>query len=187
MLIPKHFKAIYLNEQLGYGSSAKFLAELEEAKSTGQDIIPIVINSPGGCISELVAIADAITTTEQIVLTYVSGIAYSAAAAILALGDFGYRFASPRSEIMIHEAFSSFEGEATDAKNETEALKRANARYLELLAYGSASSSDYFKKLMRQNNRVDLYMTPYNARKHHLIDKVGVPNIETRSVLKCLK
>jgi ATP-dependent Clp protease protease subunit len=80
------------------------MAQLLHLESEDPDKdISIYINSPGGSITDLLAIYDTMQYVKPDVSTICMGMAASAAAVILASGTKGKRYALPHSTILIHQ------------------------------------------------------------------------------------
>lgn len=76
--------------------------------------IRLYINSPGGSVSDGLAILDTMQNLKHPVETICTGMAASMAAVILAGGQKGKRKILPHSETMIHQPLSGMQGQATD-------------------------------------------------------------------------
>src|SRR3989442_2976056 len=85
-----------------------------EAEDPDKDIL-LYINSPGGSITDGLAIYDTIQFIKPDVQTYCIGQAASMAAVLLAAGANGKRFSLPNSRIVIHQPLiSGLAGPTTD-------------------------------------------------------------------------
>jgi ATP-dependent Clp protease protease subunit len=107
------------------------------------------------------------------VSTLCIGQAASMGSFLLAAGQKGKRFSLPNSRIMVHQPSAGFQGQATDIEihaNEVLALKK---RLNEIYSKHTDQSVDSIKKALERDN----FMTPENAKKFGLIDKV----VEKRS------
>ena len=96
--------------------------------------IDLYINSPGGSVTDGLAIIDAMRCIQASVSTTCIGQAASMAAWILAAGAKGQRFASPNAEIMIHQVFSGFAGNTSDIQVLSRRMLRLQERLIEILA-----------------------------------------------------
>ena len=65
--------------------------------------IHVYINSPGGSVSDGMAIYDTLNFMECNIVTYCIGMAASMSTVLLAAGTPGKRFALPNSRVMIHQ------------------------------------------------------------------------------------
>ena len=83
--------------------------------------IHLYINSPGGSITDGMAIVDTMNYISCPVSTICVGLAASFGAVLLANGEKGKRFATPNSEILIHQPLiggqgGGISGQATEIK-----------------------------------------------------------------------
>ena len=135
--------------------------------------IYLYINSPGGLVTAGLGIYDTMQYVKPDVSTLCIGQAASMGSFLLAAGQKGKRFSLPNSRIMVHQPSAGFQGQATDIEihaNEVLALKK---RLNEIYSKHTGQSVDSIKKALERDN----FMTPENAKKFGLIDKV----VEKRS------
>jgi len=158
-------------------SASRFTEAFNQFLNEPQSIIPINISSPGGAIFSLMGMRDLIACSPKPVLTMTNSLACSCGAVLLSLGTKGYRYASPNSMILIHEASSATEGKTSDIINEARYIEKLNDQLLELLAASSNKSKDFYKKLIKKQNNSDLFITPEEAKNFGLIDHIGLPKI----------
>ena len=78
--------------------------------------IHLYINSPGGSVTDGLAIYDTMQYIKPDVSTICVGMAASMGAFLLAAGAKGKRFALPNSEIMIHQPLGGVQGQASASK-----------------------------------------------------------------------
>ena len=81
--------------------------------------IDLYINSPGGSITDGMAIVDTMNYIKCPVSTICVGLAASMGSVLLASGEKGKRFATPNSEILIHQPLiggGGLSGQATEIK-----------------------------------------------------------------------
>lgn len=161
--------------------AANFANDWHAATNSGQPVIPIMIDTLGGDVYAALAIADLIKTAEVPVATIVCGKAMSAGAFILSCGTEGFRFASPNSTLMIHEAsISGMEGKFQDIQIESNELSRVNKSLLEQQSLNCGKPKDYFEKFLKKKKNVDFYMTPEEAIKHGLINEIRLPEMNIK-------
>lgn len=158
-------------------TARKFANEVSRIKESGQPILPITIDSPGGDTYALMSILDTIEAAALPVLTMTSGKAMSAGAFLLACGTKGMRYATPRSTIMIHEAASGTFGKAVDMKSDTEETIRMSKQVFELLDKAAGKKTGTFYKMYSAAGRTDWFLTPTQAKKLGLIDEIGHPHL----------
>ncbi len=132
------------------------------------DDIKIYINSPGGSVTSAMALYDTIQHVKSDVSTIVIGQAASAAAVLLSAGTKGKRLALPNSRIMIHQVMGGMEGQQTDVEIQAREMLRMKNQINEILAKHTGQT---VKKIEQDTDR-DYFMTPDEAKKYGLVDKI---------------
>ena len=97
-------RIIFLAEDVNPTSASLVVAQLLFLESEDPDReIHLYINSPGGSITDGMAIVDTINYIKCPVSTICVGLAASMGAVLLASGTKGKRYATPNSEVLIHQ------------------------------------------------------------------------------------
>lgn len=139
-----------------------------EAEDSEKDI-HLYINSPGGVVSDGLAIYDTMQYIKAKVATTCVGMAASIAALLLCAGEPGKRFALPRSRIMIHQpAAYGISGQATDIDIHAREIIKLKAQLAEIMARHTGQSVE---RIDRDSDR-NFFMSPEDARDYGLIDEV---------------
>ena len=140
-----------------------------EGKDPSKDIY-LYINSPGGSVSDGLAIYDTMNYIKCDVNTICIGSAMSMGAVLLAAGTKGKRFALPSADIMIHQVLVSggIAGQATDVAIYTDHLMRTKKRLNTIL---SECSGQPYEKVCQDTER-DNFMSAEDALAYGLIDKI---------------
>ncbi len=146
-------------------------------KKTG-NVKPIhfLINSPGGSIVSMNGILDSMDRLKNTkingqnitVATYCDGMAASAASVILANGTKGYRYISPRSEVMIHQPLGGTGGQATDIEIHTKRILKMKEQINEFFARTTKMTIDELKPIMER----DYYMDSTESLDKGFIDAI---------------
>jgi len=157
--------------------SKDFFDRFEEAENTGQNIIPIIIDSYGGDIYSLFAMIDCIKESKKIVMTICSGKACSAGAILLSCGHEGYRYITPNSSVMIHDVSSVLMGKADEMGASMKEVNRVNAQLYKILDENCGQKPGYFKEKIKKLKNVDFWLTPEKALEFNLINHIAVPNL----------
>jgi ATP-dependent Clp protease protease subunit len=111
------------------------MAQLLHLESDDPDKdISIYINSPGGSITDLLAIYDTMQYVKPDVSTICMGMAASAAAVILASGTKGKRYALPHSTILIHQPSGGARGQSVDIEIQAREILRLRRLLDEIMA-----------------------------------------------------
>lgn len=146
---------------------------LLDSENPEKDIM-LYINSPGGSITDGLAIYDTIKHIRADVSTICMGDASSMAALILACGKKGKRMALKHSRIMIHQPSGGARGQASDIVIQAKEIARMKALTTLLLAENTGQS---IKKVEKDKER-DLYMSAEAALEYGIIDKIIGPGEE---------
>ena len=148
--------------------------DAEDSKSE----IVLYINSPGGSVSDGLAIYDAMQAIGSPVSTVCTGLAASMGAVLLAGGAKGRRFTWPHARIMIHQPLimGTITGRATDLDIHAREMLKTREEINRLLA--SHTGQD-LEKLAKDTDR-DFYMSPQEAKDYGLIDDI----VETSTLPK---
>ena len=130
--------------------------------------ITMYVNSPGGHVTAGLAIYDTIQYIKPDVITVCVGLAASMGSVILAGGTKGKRYALKHSEIMIHQPLGGAEGQATEIRIAAEHILRTGEVLYKILADHTGQDIDTIRKDCDRDN----FMTPEQAKKYGLIDKI---------------
>ncbi|MFH0801233.1 MAG: ATP-dependent Clp protease proteolytic subunit [bacterium] len=131
--------------------------------------IDIYINSPGGSISDGLAIYDCMQLVKPDVSTICMGMAASAAALLLSGGAKDKRYALPFSRILIHQPWSKgIGGQATDIDIHAREILYNRKVLSEIL---SKHTGQPLEKIQQDTER-DYYMSADEAKAYGIIDKV---------------
>ena len=159
-------RIILLHDQVNSATASVVVAQLLylEGQDPDKDIY-LYINSPGGSVSDGMAIYD---TMQYIKCT---GMAASMGAFLLSSGAKGKRIALPNSEIMIHQPLisgSGLSGQVTDIMIHSNYLQRTKERLNRIL---SENTGKDYETICRDTER-DNFMSADEALEYGLIDKV---------------
>lgn len=162
-------RIILLNEEVNSASAGVVVAQLLylEGQDPEKDI-SLYINSPGGVITDGMAIYDTMQYIKCDVSTICLGMAASMGAFLLAAGAKGKRFALPNSEIMIHQPSGGAQGQATDISIHANHILHIKDRLNRIL---SERTGQPLEVVQRDTER-DNFMTAQEALEYGLIDKV---------------
>ena len=164
-------RIVFLNGEVNEASASIIVAELLylEAQDPDKDI-QMYINSPGGSVTDGLAIYDTMQYIKADVATICVGMAASMGAFLLAAGAKGKRMALPHAEIMIHQVLGSTQGQETDIQIEARHIARIKHTLTEALAASTGKDYDQVYADCERNN----WMTAEEAAEYGLIDKVIV-------------
>jgi len=147
-----------------------------------QTFAAVFIDSYGGDATGLAAMLDIIAASPIPVATIAIGKAMSAGAILLAAGTPSLRFAAPSVAIMIHEMLV---GHRPQKMPEYMAMaaqsKRENAAMIRRLDRACGKQPGYWHSLIRAGGNADFYLDAKAAKKHGLVDHIGLPALKSSS------
>ena len=165
-------RIIYLGEDVNPTTSILIVAQMLFLESEDPDKeIYFYINSPGGSITDGMAIVDTMNYIKCPVETVCVGLAASMGAVLLTAGEKGKRFAMPNSEIMIHQPLiggGGLQGQATEIKIHADHLVRTREKLNKFLSERTGKPLDVIEKDTERDN----YMTAEEALEYGLIDGI---------------
>jgi ATP-dependent Clp protease protease subunit len=137
------------------------------AEDSEKDIF-LYINSPGGVISDGMAVYDTMQYIKPDVSTICIGQASSMGALLLAAGAKGKRLALPNARIMIHQPMGGVQGQATDIDIQAKEILKLKETLNKILAKHTGQKLDRIKK----DTDRDYFMSPEEAKEYGLIDRI---------------
>ena len=164
-------RIIFLSEDVNSVTASLVVAQLLflEAQDPDKDI-SLYINSPGGSISDGMAIYDTMNYIKCDVSTICVGMAASMGAFLLSAGAKGKRIALPNSEIMIHQPLigGGLSGQQTDIQIHADHLLKTREKLERLMAENSGHTYEEMHAACERDN----FLTAEQAKDFGLIDKV---------------
>ena len=165
-------RIIFFGEDVNPTSAGLVIAQLLFLESEDPDKeIFLYINSPGGSITDGMAIVDTMNYIKCPVATYCVGMAASMGAVLLTSGEKGRRFATPNSEILIHQPLiggNGISGQTTEIKIHADHMVKTRDKLNKLLSDRTGQSLEVIEKDTERDN----YMTAEEALKYGLIDGI---------------
>ena len=165
-------RIIYLGEDVNPTTSSLIVAQMLFLESEDPDKeIFFYINSPGGSITDGMAIVDTMNYIKCPVTTVCVGLAASMGAVLLAAGEKGKRFAMPNSEVMIHQPLiggGGLQGQATEIKIHADHLVKTREKLNKFLSERTGKPLEQIEKDTERDN----YMTAEEALEYGLIDGI---------------
>ncbi|NCA92951.1 ATP-dependent Clp protease proteolytic subunit [bacterium] len=162
-------RIIFLSGEIDFQTASSIVAQLLylETKDPTKDIY-LYINSPGGSVTDGMAIYDTMNYIKCDVSTICVGFAASMGAFLLSSGAKGKRFALPNSEIMIHQPSGGVSGQASEIAIVAEHILKTRAKMNKILA---ENTNQPIEKIEKDVDR-DYYMDAQAAMEYGIIDKV---------------
>ena len=167
-------RIIFLGEDVNPTSASLVIAQLLFLESEDPDKeISLYINSPGGSITDGMGIVDTMNYIKCPVTTICVGLAASFGAVLLANGEKGKRFATPNSEILIHQPLiggqgGGISGQATEIKIHADHMIRTREKLNKLLSEKTGQPIEQIEK----DTERDHYMSAQEALEYGLIDGI---------------
>ena len=162
-------RIIILSEEVNSTTASLIVAQMLylEAQDPDKDI-QFYINSPGGSVTDGMAIYDTMQFIKCDVSTICVGMAASMGAFLLSSGTKGKRLALPNAEIMIHQPSGGAKGQATEIQIAAENILKTKKRLNEILAANTGKPYD----VIAADTERDYYMSAEEAKAYGLIDDV---------------
>lgn len=162
-------RIVMLHEEVNATTASLVVSQLLylEGQDASKDI-SLYINSPGGSVTDGLAIYDTMQYIRCDVSTICMGLAASMGAFLLAAGAKGKRYALPNSDIMIHQPSGGAKGQATDINIHAQHILQTKQRLNKILAEKTGQPID---KIAADTER-DNFMTAQQALEYGIVDKV---------------
>ena len=165
-------RIIMLSEEVNSTTASLIVAQLLylEGQDPEKDI-SFYINSPGGSVTDGMAIYDTMQYIKCDVSTICIGMAASMGAFLLSSGTKGTRSSLPNSEILIHQPLiggGGISGQCTDVKIHSDHLVATREKLNSILAENTGKSIEQIAVDTERDN----YLTAEEAKEYGLIDKV---------------
>lgn len=155
-----------------------FANDMSDAHNTGQSIIPIVVDSYGGQVYSLLSMIAEIQSAKLPVATVGVGKSMSCGSILISCGDDGLRFMAPTSHLMLHDISSSTWGKIEEIKASTKQSERLQKQIFAIMAKNCGHNASYFIDLIHDAAHAELYMSPTMAKKHNIIQHIGMPHMK---------
>ncbi len=164
-------RIVFLGEEVNATTASLVVAQLLylEAQDPDKDI-QFYINSPGGSVTDGMAIYDTMQYVKCDVSTICIGMAASMGAFLLSSGAKGKRFALPNAEIMIHQPSAGTQGQITDMAIHLKRLEIIKKRMNKILSENTGKPIEVVTADCERDN----FMSADEAVEYGLIDKVIV-------------
>jgi ATP-dependent Clp protease protease subunit len=171
---------IRIQNNINSDTVAFFEKTLLQCCKVKQKILPVIIDSNGGCAYALVALSEMMKNSKINIATIVESRALSCAAILLSCGHQGFRYMAKNATVMVHDIKTTYNGKTEDVKADAQETDRLNQLMYKVLGDNCKKDNDFFKKIMQKNNCADLYLSADDCLKFGMIDFIGVPRFETK-------
>jgi ATP-dependent Clp protease protease subunit len=162
-------RIVFLGTQVDQNSANAICAQLLllEAEEPDRDI-SVYINSPGGSVTDGLAIYDTMQYVRCDVSTICLGLAASMGQFLLCAGTPGKRYALPHARILMHQPSGQMQGQAADIAIQAEQIVYLKKMMAERIAFHTGQTVE---RIEADSDR-DRWFTAEEAREYGFIDKV---------------
>lgn len=162
-------RIIILGEEVNHITAQTIIAQMLylESRDPDKDIF-FYINSPGGSVTDGLAIYDTMQYIKCDVSTICMGMAASMGAFLLSSGAKGKRFILPNAEVMIHQPSAGTKGQVTDMAIYLKQFELTKHRLTSILADNTGKSFDDVWDACERDN----FMTAHDALDFGIVDEI---------------
>lgn len=148
---------------------------ISEAQKKNQKTLPVLINSYGGSVYNLLQIVDLLDASGLNIVTIVNGVAMSAGAVLFAYGT--KRYISKNSTVMVHDVSAFAIGKSSELDSMVSHVADIEKRLYGILDSQSGKPEGYFENLVMENKGADLYLNADQAIEHGIATDIGIPSM----------
>jgi ATP-dependent Clp protease protease subunit len=169
-------RIVFLGSQIDQNSANNTCAQLLllEAEDPDRDIA-LYINSPGGSVTDGLAIYDTMQYIRCDVATICVGLAASMGQFLLCSGAPGKRYALPHSRILMHQPSGQMQGQAADIAIQAEQIVYLKRMMAERIAFHTGQP---IERIEADSDR-DRWFTADEAKDYGFIDQVITRSVST--------
>lgn len=160
-------------------SAKQVYKDCDEAMSTGQEILPIFIDSYGGYVDSLVGMVDYFQYFRDSgikIVTIACGKAMSCGAMLFSLGD--ERWVGGRSRIMYHRIAGGAHGNPDDIMADAKESERLEKLIFEEASLNIGQKKNWLFSQLKERNFVDWILTPKQCKELGVATHIGIPKFK---------
>ena len=161
-------RIIIINGEINNELANSVVAQLLFLDSLNNEDISVYINSPGGSVTDGMAIYDTMNFINSDVSTIGMGLCASMGAFLLSSGTKGKRYALPNCEVMIHQPLGGAQGQATEIKIAAEHILKTKDKLNKILSSNTGKNLNIIEKDTDRDN----FMTSNEALNYGIIDEI---------------
>jgi ATP-dependent Clp protease protease subunit len=165
-------------EKFSPDGAKKFTQDMSAAHNSGQDIIPIVIDSYGGQVYSLMSMISDIKSAKLPIATIVESKAMSCGAVLFTFGEDGKRFMSQDATVMIHDVSSGGFGKIEELKADVKEADRLDEKIFKMMSQNCGKKDDYFKKIVHKKGHADWFIDADECKKHNICNHIRIPSFD---------
>ncbi|MDO4178159.1 MAG: ATP-dependent Clp protease proteolytic subunit [Phascolarctobacterium sp.] len=162
-------RIILVAEEINTDSAMSIIAQILYLESVDTEApITMYINSPGGSISDGMAIYDVMNKVKCPIITVCTGMAASMGAFLLSSGSKGQRFCLPNSTVMIHQPLGGVQGQATEIEIVARRILKLREKIYTIISKNCNRSYESIARACERDN----YLDPEEALKMGIVDAI---------------
>jgi ATP-dependent Clp protease protease subunit len=162
-------RIVFLGGELDETVANLIIAQLLHLEGEDMDRpVNLYINSPGGDMTALFAVYDAMQFLGPPIHTVCVGQAASAAAVLLAAGEAGHRAALPNARILIHQPHGGAQGQSVDMEIAVREMVTMRERMIDVLTERTGQPRD---RIQADTDR-DFILRGQDAVDYGLVDEI---------------
>lgn len=165
-------RIIFLGDEIIPEVANIIQAQLLYLQALSVDDITIYVNSPGGFISDGLAIYDTMQFIKPDIQTVCTGMAASMASVILCAGTKGKRKILPNAKVLIHQPWGGTMGTAADMTIEVNEINKEKQRIYEILAKHTGKTAEEISL----DSQRDFWLNADEALKYGCVDEIVKSN-----------
>lgn len=162
-------RIILVTEEINSATSTSIVAQLLALEAEDGDApITMYINSPGGSITDGMAIYDIMNRISCPIITIGVGMAASMGAVLLSSGTKGMRYCTPNATVMIHQPLGGVQGQATEIEIVAQRILKLRKKLYSLLAQNAGVDFEVMARACERDN----YLEAEEALELGLVDEI---------------
>lgn len=161
-------RIVILSDDVNPVSAKLIWTQMLYLDSVNNDPIQFFINSPGGHVTQGMAIYDVMEFIKSPVHTFALGQACSMGSFLLSCGEKGHRYVLPNAEIMIHQPSGGSRGQATDMEIQWHEMQKTKFKLTSILAKNTGKT---YEQVLADCER-DKWLTAKEAVDYGLADAI---------------
>jgi ATP-dependent Clp protease, protease subunit len=162
-------RVVFLVGEINHVTAARAYMQMLYLQSQKKDQdINLYINSPGGNVTDTLAIYDVMRFLSCDVATYCIGECASGGAIVFMAGKKGKRFILPNAKVMIHQPFGGVYGQAADIQIQADEILKTKENLISIMAKCTGQPIER----IREDSERDRFFSAEESVKYGICDEV---------------
>ena len=162
-------RVVFLVGEINHVSAANVYMKMLYLQSVKRDQdINLYINSPGGNVTDTLAIYDVMKFMTCDIATYCIGECASGGAVIFMAGKKGKRYVLPNAKVMIHQPFGGVYGQAADIEIQAEEILKTKENLISIMAKCTGQPAER----VREDSERDRFFDAAQAVAYGICDEI---------------